>query len=307
MGGAFDVASVQARGLRMSLDELRTARQTVTPGLSGDIAKTIAGNTFTGSYGSAVNMLAGTPMEWDAVNRASLAFANGIASLNAQLENEKITLGQYNFEVAKLRQGLSDTVSSFNNVSSAAGSYGDKLKGLIGQQLKPTFDLSGLTGGVLGGMGGDSFDEAYKRLAAVALRPQEELTKHAGDWADTFEQAGLTGLSPEDAQARAKELVEAYSKGLDFSLIDREAIKDSVRQAIKAEELYQTIVDEIYAEMGKENTKLNSAFYKMGSNGAKQATQALKDGAPAIVGAWVDVLIDPLMVRMRQNEARYNQ
>ena len=41
--------------------------------------------------------------------------------------------------------------------------------------------------------------------------------------ADTFqEKAGLTGLSPEDAQARAKELVEAYSKGLDFSLIDKE-------------------------------------------------------------------------------------
>ena len=118
---------------------------------------------------------------------------------------------------------------------------------------------------MLGGVGGDTFDEAYKRLAAVALRP-EELQIHANDanWQDTFQKAGLTGLSPEDAQARAKELVEAYSKGLDFSLIDKEAIKDSIRQAIKADELFQSMVDEIYAEMGKPKPELTSAGEAMG-------------------------------------------
>ena len=48
----------------------------------------------------------------------------------------------------------------------------------------------------------------------------------------TFEKAGLT-VCRQRMQARAKELVEAYNKGLDFSLIDKEKIKDSIRQAIK--------------------------------------------------------------------------
>ena len=139
-------------------------------------------------------------------------------------------------------------------------------KSLISQKLQPTFDLSGLTGGLFGGAGGDTFDEAYKRLAAVALRPATRgIVKYTpmGDWADTFQQAGLTGLSPEDAQARAKELVEAYNKDW-TSLIDKEAIKDSIRQAIKADELFQSMVDEIYAEMGKPKPELTSAGEAMG-------------------------------------------
>lgn len=305
-GAASYNASYGVRQLRDSLDELRTARQAITPGLSGDIAKAIGGNTFTGSYGSAVTMLAGTPMEWDAVNRASLGFANSVAGLNTQLNSGKITLGQYNYEVARLRQGLSDTVSSYNSAGSAAGSYADKLKGLIGQQLSPTFDLSGLTGGLLGGMGGNSFDEAYKRLAAVALRPEEELAKHAGDWGDTFAQAGLTGLTPEEAAARAKELVEAYSKGLDFSLIDREAIKDSVRQAIKAEELYQTIVDEIYAEMGKPNPKAATAGHALGKQVGAGVLKAARE-AGGVYAAELAMAVSPHVARiLSQDAARYN-
>ncbi len=137
--------------------------------------------------------------------------------------------------------------------------------------------------------GADVAAVAYKRLAAVALRP-EELQIHAQDWAGTFEQAGLTGLTPEEAQQRARELVEAYSKGLDFSLIDREKIKDSVRQAIKAEELYNTIVDEIYAEMGKEKPKLGAAGTKMGAQINRAMTDSVKSGAADYVSAWASVL-----------------
>jgi hypothetical protein len=210
------------------------------------------------------------------------------------------------YALAQYDNTVNDHISSLRTQSTAVASTGaayDDLKSKISGALRPTFDLSGLTGGALGGMGGDAFDEAYKRLAAVALRP-EELQIHAGDWASTFEQAGLTGLTPEEAQARAKELVEAYSKGLDFSLIDREAIKDSVRQAIRAEELYNTIVDEIYTEMGKEKPKLAQAGASVGNQLNRAMTATVTSGASAYLGAWLDVLEPGMIARL---DARYRR
>jgi len=237
------------------------------------------------------------------------AMYSGYARQYAQLELDKTTISrqEYTRRKADLDAALSDQIGSYRKFSSDVGGIAtdmsDDLKSKIGSALRPTFDLSGLTGGALGGVGGDAFDEAYKRLAAVALRP-EELQIHAGDWASTFEQAGLTGLTPEEAQARAKELVEAYSKGLDFSLIDREAIKDSVRQAIRAEELYNTIVDEIYAEMGKEKPKLAQAGTNIGNQLNRAATATVQSGAAAYVGAWLDVLEPGMIARL---DARYRR
>ncbi|MCB0246419.1 MAG: hypothetical protein KDI12_23590, partial [Anaerolineae bacterium] len=233
LAGQASQAARELRGMRDGLLDVRMASSGLDTGsMKDEAAKLIDGNTFTGSYGSAVTTLAGTPMQWDEVNRASLNYANSVIFLNRQLEDHKITIGEYQYEIARLNSGITDLASSFNDTGGAVSDFEGKMKSLISQKLQPTFDLSGLTGGLLGGAGGDTFDEAYKRLAAVALRP-EELQIHANDanWQDTFQKAGLTGLSPEDAQARAKELVEAYSKGLDFSLIDKEAIKDSIRQA----------------------------------------------------------------------------
>jgi hypothetical protein len=210
-----------------------------------------------------------------------------------ELDRSNISRAEYIRRKADLDAALSDQLASYRkfgaDVAAVATDTGDAIKSKIGSALSPTFDLSSLTGGLMGGMGGDTFDEAYKRLAAVALRP-EELQIHAQDWAGTFEQAGLTGLTPEEAQQRARELVEAYSKGLDFSLIDREKIKDSVRQAIKAEELYNTIVDEIYAEMGKEKPKLGAAGTKMGAQINRAMTDSVKSGAADYVSAWASVL-----------------
>lgn len=235
---------------------------------------------------------------------------SGYARAYAQLELDRsaISRAEYTRRKADLDAALADQLASYRSfgtsVAAVATDAGDAIKSKISNALTPTFDLSGLTGGALGGQMGDTFDEAYKRLAAVALRPQEELAKHAGDWASTFEQAGLTGLTPEDAQARAKELVEAYSKGLDFSLIDREAIKDSVRQAIRAEELYNTIVDEIYAEMGKEKPKLAQAGASVGNQLNRAMTATVTSGASAYLGAWLDVLEPGMIARL---DARYRR
>ena len=227
-------------------------------------------------------------------------------ALNVQVRAGILTQEQADYKLQAFDNTVNDHLSSLRKVTTATADYGgvvDTLKSKIGSALQPTFDLGSLTGGMLGGAGGDSFDEAYKRLAAVALRP-EELNIHAGDWADTFEKAGLTGLSPEEASQRARELVEAYSKGLDFSLIDREKIKDNVRQAIRAEELYNSIVDEIYAEMGKEKPKLAQAGASVGNQLNRAMTATVTSGASAYLGAWLDALEPGMIARL---DARYRR
>ena len=301
VSGAVSGAIVDVNRLRDSMYELGLASGSLMAGKSSGAAA----SSFSGNYGSAVTRLAGTPMEWDAINQASLKYAASIATLDQDLKDHVITYGEYKLAVERLSLGLNDLVSSFNDVGGASSDVESKLKSLISQKLQPTFDLSGLTGGLLGGAGGDTFDEAYKRLAAVALRPQEELSKHAGDWADTFEQAGLTGLSPEDAQARAKELVEAYSKGLDFSLIDKEAIKDSIRQAIKADELFQSMVDEIYAEMGKPKPELTTAGEKMGAQINAGVLIAAKNGGKLYNEALARAVSPYVADILKKGDARY--
>ena len=301
-GASATVAANNIGVMTFSLRQAKEAAQGLGGALGGLPAEYKAGlNTaFSSVYGMGSAIPAG---------QADALYSN-YARQYAQLELDKstITRAEYTRRKADLDASLNDQLSSYRKFSSDVGSIAtstsDDLKSKIGSALRPTFDLSGLTGGLLGGLGGDSFDEAYKRLAAVALRPQEELARHAGDWAGTFEQAGLTGLTPEEAAARARELVEAYSKGLDFSLIDREAIKDQVRQAIKAEEIYNTIVDEIYAEMGKDKTKLADAGTSIGNQLNRATTATVKSGASAYVGAWLDALEPGMIARL---DARYRR
>ena len=300
-GTAATIAAANIGTLTFSLRQAKEAAQGLGGSLGGLPKEYKAGldSAFGQVYGMGSAIPAG---EADAMYSS---YARQYAQL--ELDKTSISRAEYRRRKADLDAALSDQIGSYRKFSSDVGGIAtdmsDDLKSKIGSALRPTFDLSGLTGGALGGVGGDAFDEAYKRLAAVALRP-EELQIHAGDWASTFEQAGLTGLTPEEAQARAKELVEAYSKGLDFSLIDREAIKDSVRQSIRAEELYNTIVDEIYAEMGKEKPKLAQAGTNIGNQLNRAATATVQSGASAYVGAWLDALEPGMIARL---DARYRR
>lgn len=277
------------------------ALATLTSYIQGVNAAVAGGGNYTGFLGG-VDVL--SQAQYVATTQQRIDYER---ALNVQVAAGILTQQQADYQLATFDKRVNDHLGTLRSQKDAIADVGtsyDNLKSKISGALTPTFDLSGLTGGMLGGQMGDSFDEAYKRLAAVALRP-EELQIHAGDWAATFEQAGLTGLSPEDAQARAKELVEAYSKGLDFSLIDREAIKDSVRQAIKAEELYQSVVDEIYAEMGKENPKAGQAGYALGKQIASGTAQALKDMSGDVVGIMANAVAPSVARIIAQNEAKY--
>lgn len=298
---ASQTAGINASALAATLQGLRNAYSIAT-GAASQYATVLGGNITSRAFIGGADVL--SQAQYTSLTQSRINLERGLqvqvlAGIKTQMEAD--------YALAQYDNTVNDHISSLRTQSTAVASTGaayDDLKSKIGSALRPTFDLSGLTGGLMGGLGGDTFDEAYKRLAAVALRPQEELAKHAGDWASTFEQAGLTGLTPEEAQTRAKELVEAYSKGLDFSLIDREAIKDSVRQAIRAEELYNTIVDEIYAEMGKEKPKLAQAGTNIGNQLNRAATATVQSGAAAYVGAWLDVLEPGMIARL---DARYRR
>lgn len=297
---ASRTAGIDASALAATLQGLRNAYSIAT-GAASQYAAVLGGNITSRAFIGGADVL--SQSQYTNLTQSRINLERGLqvqvlAGIKTQMEAD--------YALAQYDNTVNDHISSLRTQSTAVASTGaayDDLKSKISGALRPTFDLSGLTGGALGGVGGDAFDEAYKRLAAVALRP-EELQIHAGDWASTFEQAGLTGLTPEDAQARAKELVEAYSKGLDFSLIDREAIKDSVRQAIRAEELYNTIVDEIYAEMGKEKPKLAQAGASVGNQLNRAMTATVTSGASAYLGAWLDVLEPGMIARL---DARYRR
>jgi len=297
---ASQTAGINASALAATLQGLRNAYSIAT-GAASQYAAVLGGNITSRAFIGGADVL--SQAQYTNLTQSRINLERGLqvqvlAGIKTQMEAD--------YALAQYDNTVNDHISSLRTQSTAVASTAtayDDLKSKISGALRPTFDLSGLTGGALGGVGGDAFDEAYKRLAAVALRP-EELQIHAGDWASTFEQAGLTGLTPEEAQARAKELVEAYSKGLDFSLIDREAIKDSVRQAIRAEELYNTIVDEIYAEMGKEKPKLAQAGTNIGNQLNRAATATVQSGAAAYVGAWLDVLEPGMIARL---DARYRR
>ena len=298
---ASQTAGINASALAATLQGLRNAYSIAT-GAASQYAAVLGGNITSRAFIGGADVL--SQAQYTSLTQSRINLERGLqvqvlAGIKTQMEAD--------YALAQYDNTVNDHISSLRTQSTAVASTGaayDDLKSKIGSALRPTFDLSGLTGGLMGGLGGDTFDEAYKRLAAVALRPQEELAKHAGDWAGTFEQAGLTGLTPEEAAARARELVEAYSKGLDFSLIDREAIKDQVRQAIKAEEIYNTIVDEIYAEMGKDKTKLADAGTSIGNQLNRATTATVKSGASAYVGAWLDALEPGMIARL---DARYRR
>jgi len=298
---ASQTAGINASALAATLQGLRNAYSIAT-GAASQYAAVLGGNITSRAFIGGADVLSQGQYASLTQNRINLE-----RGLQIQVLAGTKTQIEADYALQQFDNTVNDHISSLRAQSTAVASTGaayDDLKSKISSALRPTFDLSGLTGGLLGGAGGDSFDEAYKRLAAVALRPNEELALHAGDWADTFAQAGLTGLTPEQAQARAKELVEAYSKGLDFSLIDREAIKDQVRQAIKAEEIYNTIVDEIYAEMGKENTRVQSAGGRIGAQVNKGMITEAKSGAKEVAYAYMDVMVPEIIRRLDMRSRR---
>ena len=193
-GTSATVAAADIGALTFSLRQAKEAAQGLGGAMGGVSSEYKAG--LNSAFGQVYGMGSAIPAaQADAMYSD---YARQYAQL--ELDRTRISRQEYTRRKADLDASLNEQLASYRKFSSDVGSLASSttndIKSKIGSALQPTFDLGSLTGGMLGGAGGDSFDEAYKRLAAVALRP-EELNIHAGDWADTFEKAGLTGLSPE--------------------------------------------------------------------------------------------------------------
>lgn len=219
--------------------------------LSGVEADVAAATRRIASAGDDISEAAAAQM-LDTVKRQLVALEAG---------KSQLTELEYQRRKAIITNSLNEELAAHQATATQIGrSYGSmvddttrKLQSLIEQELRPSFDLGDLTGGALGG--GDEeqrIDEHYRRLAAIALRGGEELAAHSGDWADTI------GLIPEDVKAQgigaiqewAKGMVEAYDKGLDFSLIDKDAIKQRILGQLQADQMRQEVVDDLLSELG---------------------------------------------------------
>jgi len=162
-GASATVAANNIGVMTFSLRQAKEAAQGLGGALGGLPAEYKAGlNTaFSSVYGMGSAIPAG---------QADALYSNYTRQY-AQLELDKstITRAEYTRRKADLDASLNDQLASYRKFSSDVGSIAtstsDDLKSKIGSALTPTFDLSGLTGGLLGGLGGDTFDEAYKRLA----------------------------------------------------------------------------------------------------------------------------------------------
>jgi hypothetical protein len=176
--------------------------------------------------------------------------------------------------------GLRDAGREALKTGSSVDDLTTKLEGMISAQLQPSFSLGDLAPELATGEG--NLDEHYRRLAAIALRGGEELTAHSEDWKDTI------ALIPADVQAQgvgamqawATETVQAYDKGLDFSLIDRDALKARILAQLKAGEMRDAVIAELAAELGGSvsTAKLQEAAgMAVGGAGGKEVSTGIKD------------------------------
>lgn len=188
----------------------------------------------------------------------ALAAGNKYASMTAQLEflHEKglITEEQYAYQLGVIDKQLGDLKDTYKGTTGAAKEFHDEwadaISSMVSSELSPSFTVEGLAPEL--SVREDEVDEHYRRLAAIAIRGQEEIDKHQADWADTL------ALIPEDVKAQgieamqawAKDKVLAYDKGLDFSLINRDALKKRIMEALLSQEMKKQLVDEITAELG---------------------------------------------------------
>lgn len=184
---------------------------------------------------------------------------------------------------------LSSVADTAQDATQAAQAAFDKLSGVIGTQLRSSFTLDSLAPELIADE--TRVDEHYRRLAAIAVRGQSEIEQHQADWADTIAQipesvraAGVGAM-----QAWARDKVQAYSRGLDYALIDKETIKAQTRQQMQAEMLREQVIQEIAAEMN--NVPLDTI---------RQATGGTALGAPMATGVltgYKDSLNGDMMVQ----------
>lgn len=218
----------------------------------------------------------------DAIRANVVSFQQELAKIELEYGPGNSTNKQIAIDRLKNQytQSANDYKDSLKDMTGATTDAFSEIEGLISAQLQPSFSLKDLAPELATGEG--NLDEHYRRLAAIAVRGGEELTKHATDWQDTI------ALIPADVQAQgtgamqewARGMVTAYDKGLDFSLIDRDALKARILAQLKAGEMRDAVIAELAAELGGSvsTAKLQEAAgMAVAGTGGAQVSAGLKD------------------------------
>lgn len=275
-GKAFTLSTMLA-GLAARLNDTATKARKASDALAAGAVKSITGGLL-----GATDVISLKDYTQN-VGAAGTA----VTVLTAALNNGAISQETYDYRIAQLSESNQTWVSDLNASANALGKVGGgvddlttKLTSLISAQLQPSFSLSALAPELTTGEG--NLDEHYRRLAAIAVRGGEELTAHATDWQDTLAliPADVRAQGTGAIQAWAKDMVVAYDKGLDFSLIDRDALKQRILAQLKAGEMRDAVIAELAAELGGSvsTAKLQEAAQAaIGGTGGAQVSTGIKD------------------------------
>lgn len=210
--------------------------------------------TFDKSLGSTVRSLASMGASFGDATAEGRKLATQIAQLEWLNQKGLVSTELYNYQMGVLDSKLQDLKDGYKETTSRAKEFHDEfregLASMVASQLSASFTVDELAPEL--SVREDEVDEHYRRLAAIAIRGQEELDKHQTDWADTLaeipEDVKAKGI--EAIQAWARDKVMAYDKGLDFSLINRDTLKKRIMEALLAQEMKEQLVAEITAELG---------------------------------------------------------
>ena len=275
-GKAFTLSTMLA-GLAARLDATATKARKASDALAAGAIKSITGGLL-----GATDVISLKDYTQN-VGAAGTA----VTVLTAALNSGAISQETYDYKIAQLTQanqdwvsGLNDSAAALDKVNSGVDDLSSKLESLISAQLQPSFSLKDLAPELSTGEG--NLDEHYRRLAAIAVRGGEELTKHADDWQDTIAliPADVRAQGTGAIQAWAKDMVVAYDQGLDFSLIDRDALKQRILAQLKAGEMRDAVIAELAAELGGSvsTAKLQEAAgMAVGGTGGKDVSAGIKD------------------------------
>lgn len=182
-------------------------------------------------------------------------------SAGAAVQNQMAIEGQLN-PLDNLVSGLEAANQAASKLASGGLSDMEKqfddLKGKVQSVITGAMDLGVAWPGMNGeGAGGDGIAENAKRLAAIAnegLTGQPWLEEFKTEAPDTYADLMLKIAAGMNPQAAAQQLMSEFQAGMRPELLDREMIKERIKQMLlgdaNASALAQEIATELATEMG---------------------------------------------------------
>lgn len=223
----------------------------------------------------------------------------GVAALEQRLKSGSITQTEFDFQLAKLNNTVTDVFGNIREADAQAqrfASQGLRAAEQAAGAAEQAFDnLKGKVAGVLSaaldpgvgvdpdqiledmGLRPDAINENARRLADVAVKGFDSpwFDYFRREFPDLFEQSFANATSPDGVKAAAASLLKNFQDGLNPELIDKDTAKERVRRMLigeaKMEELATQIAQELAAEMG--NVSIGQA------GAAARIALGLDDGA----------------------------